>query len=302
MLILPTAISAAEEAGAPSESLYQVKENEENPFLPTGSEPQITATSYRSENVSVTLTFDRLTVTSKPDGKKEYKNSSSYVVADIYIRDITSLRRVFAKDKFGSTSDRIASMAEASGAVLAVNGDYSADLSCGVVVANGAVKRKTSNKKRDMLVILRDGTCEIIPYGTGKTWSAMLESGLMNEDTVWQCFLFGPNLLEEDGSPCAYKDMRSKTDICPANPRTVFGYYEPGHYCIVVADGRTSESIGLRLEVIAQLMSDLGCRLAYNLDGGQSSQMWFGGSIQNKPYKNGRRVNDALIICEPQIP
>lgn len=67
----------------------------------------------------------------------------------------------------------------------------------------------------------------------------------------------------------------------------------------MVCDGRTAASLGLRLEVVAQLMSDLGCKLAYNLDGGQSSQFWYNGKIQNSPYKNGRKINDILLIAEP---
>ena len=54
----------------------------------------------------------------------------------------------------------------------------------------------------------------------------------------------------------------------------VLGYYEPGHYCLVVIDGRAmGGSSGANMQALASLMSDLGCREAYNLDGGNSAEM-----------------------------
>ncbi len=294
--ILP--VYAEEDNTGEGASLYTVKEGEESPFLAPGSLPELTENSYRSENVSISITSQRYTVTTEAAGK-QYRSSASCWFCDIYIRDITSLRRACANDKFGSTTGKIGTIAEDHSAVIAVNGDYASDLSKGVVVVNGIAKRKTSNAKRDMLVIEKDGTCRILPYGTGKTYSQMLKDGLISEDSVWQMFLFGPSLLDENGSPLPYQEIRKRSNVCPANPRTVFGYFEPGHYCFMVCDGRTSADLGLRLEAAAQLMSELGCKLAYNLDGGQSTQLWFSGSILNKPYKNGRRINDIVMISEP---
>jgi exopolysaccharide biosynthesis protein len=58
---------------------------------------------------------------------------------------------------------------------------------------------------------------------------AEIESG-----KVWQIFYFGPMLLDEEGH--AMKKFNS--DVNPVNPRSVIGYYEPGHYCFLVVDGR----------------------------------------------------------------
>ena len=45
-------------------------------------------------------------------------------------------------------------------------------------------------------------------------------------------------------------------------------------------------------------MEDLGCVSAYNLDGGQSSMMWFGGDLVSTPYRGGRRIGDIVLIKE----
>ena len=75
---------------------------------------------------------------------------------------------------------------------------------------------------------------------------------------------------------------------------------EPGHYLFVVIDGRQKHySDGMTLKGTAELAQRLGCRLAYNLDGGETSQMSFMGERVNHPYDNGRRTSDIICITEP---
>ena len=63
---------------------------------------------------------------------------------------------------------------------------------------------------------------------------------------------------------------------------------------LVVSDGRTSESEGLSLYQLATLMKDYGCEIAYNLDGGGSSTMWFNGQVINKPT-SGRSIEEREV-------
>jgi exopolysaccharide biosynthesis protein len=63
-----------------------------------------------------------------------------------------------------------------------------------------------------------------------------------------------------------------------SNPRTAIGIIDNLHYVFVVSDGRTSQSAGLTLYELANIMKDLGCTTAYNLDGGGSSTMYFNGT------------------------
>ena len=66
----------------------------------------------------------------------------------------------------------------------------------------------------------------------------------------------------------------------------------------MVVDGRTDDASGLTLEQFSQLFADLGCKAAYNMDGGRSAEMYYNGSVLNDPYKGGRSVSDCLIIRE----
>ena len=83
----------------------------------------------------------------------------------------------------------------------------------------------------------------------------------------------------------------------PANPRTAIGYYEPGHYCIIVVDGRQNGySSGYTNAQMSELFYSMGCKIGYNLDGGQSTVMAWDGKIAHSPYKGGRKVSDIVYI------
>ena len=79
------------------------------------------------------------------------------------------------------------------------------------------------------------------------------------------------------------------------NPRTAIGYYEPGHYCFVVVDGR-GESVGVTLSSLSRLMEDLGCKAAYNLDGGDSAQLWWNGEIVSAASNTSRVIGDIIYL------
>ena len=109
--------------------------------------------------------------------------------------------------------------------------------------------------------------------------------------TVWQAWAFGPALVS-DGAVCDTSSSKIKVK----NPRCAIGYYEPGHYCFIVVDGRQSGySEGMTLDELANTFAALGCRTAYNLDGGATAMMVFDGKVISQPTKGGRTSSD--IIC-----
>ena len=62
------------------------------------------------------------------------------------------------------------------------------------------------------------------------------------------------------------------------------GMIEPLHYIFIVVDGRRpSYSAGLEMKAFAQLFVDYGCKVAYNLDGGGSSEMYYNNKVVNVP-------------------
>ncbi|MDD4080587.1 MAG: phosphodiester glycosidase family protein [Eubacteriales bacterium] len=246
----------------------------EGTFLEAGGAPLITEESYQDEHINIRITKSRLE-----------KHRADIVVADVWVSSVKYFRRGFALGKWNGEMRSVKTIAEDAGAILAMTGDYSSLLDAGLVAANGILYRDSQNRVRDNCLILADG--EMVTYKRREMdGAAVLETG-----GLWHSFLFGPQLLE-NGEVI----LKSDSKIRQANPRSAIGFISPGHYVFVVADGRTSQNRGLTIEALSQLMKDLGCRYAYNMDGGQSAVMWFNGEIVNSPYRGGRRLTDIVYI------
>lgn len=233
----------------------------------------ITDTSYIDDKININITTHK-------------KDKITYYVADIYIKNIDCFRTALAEDTYGKGYDEsIPEMAENNDAILAINGDYYGNSSRrGTVIRNGIFYR--GNTYRHTCVLYRDGTMETY-YEEEYDIDKVLEKG------PWQAWSFGPMLLDKNSKAIPEFD----TSIAAENPRTAIGYYEPGHYCFVTVDGRQEGySEGITLPDFSELMEDLGCTAAYNLDGGQSAEMYYNGDNVNRPYKGGRDQSDIIYI------
>ena len=217
--------------------------------------------------------------------------SAMYYLADIYLTDVFQFETVLAQDKYGKgLRESVKQMAQRSGALLAITGDIYGNQDTGIVIRNGIVHRQEKSEF-DVCVLYYDGTMR-----TFSPAEFSLEQAIA--DGAYQAWTFGPLLLDEQGGPLPDAQLNTSKNIRRANPRAGIGYYEPGHYCFVVVDGRTDDASGLTLEQFSQLFADLGCKAAYNMDGGRSAEMFYDGSVLNDPYKGGRSVSDCLIIRE----
>ena len=236
--------------------------------------------SYKSKSISVEI--KTYTV------KDTYAKIASYHVADIYVKDVTSIRAAAAEGDFNTRYARtVREIADNVGALLAIDGDTYFRVKQSFVIRNGELYRDTLIEDTDLCVLYRDGRMET------KKWGTFTMQEIIDSDP-WQVWGFGPALLDENGHAIA--DIRAES-IGGHNPRAAIGYYEPGHYCFVIVDGRRSGwSEGMRLPALSQLMEDLGCTVAYNLDGGSSAQMYWNGDIISKVSDDGRRVSDIIYL------
>ena len=278
IVLLSFSAFAEEEAAVPVVFEDALSEH----FLADGEAPVITDMSYLSENLSIEISVTR-------------ENRSDVYIADIWVRDLSLLRRGFGGGRWHSKMQKIATIAKQENAIIALTGDNGHNFDKGVVFANGKLLRKKENRKRDVCVIMTDGRMEIIK-GSELTADRVKEL----DGQVWQSFLFGPNLFDDEG----HARTKFTDGIGPANPRSVIGYYEPGHYCLIQIDGRGTKSIqggknvGMTLKQLAAYMESLGCKAAYNLDGGQSALMWFNGKVISHPYNGGRTVGDIVYLTD----
>ncbi len=237
--------------------------------------------TYTSPNVSITV---------RQYTKGSDRSLITYYVADIYISKIECLQSGFAMDKYGvGYTEDVLKMDARFNAILTINGDYYGNGRTGVVIRNGVAYRTTPDNS-DVCVLYYDGTM--------KTYSANeFDFDKAVQDGAYQTWTFGPALLDENGNSLTeFPTSR----VTPKNPRSAIGYYEPGHYCFVLVDGRdTGYSVGMTLSELSSLMKELGCKVAYNLDGGKSSVMTFNDTYANQPYEGGRTVSDCIFIKEP---
>jgi exopolysaccharide biosynthesis protein len=81
------------------------------------------------------------------------------------------------------------------------------------------------------------------------------------------------------------------------HPRTAMGYTKDNKLIILVIEGRNNVAHGATLHQEAQILKDLGCVEALNLDGGGSSYMLVNGKETIKPSdKEGQRPVPAIFI------
>ncbi len=259
-----------------------------------------TDTLYKSPNISVELTrktYDSRFLDKTAKGKHiKYGTKISYIVADIYIRNIECLQSAFAKDTYGvGYSEKISDISTRLQSVLAINGDsYSNNRhkENGTIIRNGIVYR-IADSTEETCVLYHDGKMKIYPPDKFDPQKVIAEG-------AWQTWVFGPSLLDKNGK--AKTDFLTWKYIKQGHPRTALGYYEPGHYCFLIVDGRQpGYSRGMFLEEMSKLFESLGCKAAYNLDGGHSSFMLMKSKIVSHPYRPKREISDGIFICEPEV-
>ena len=233
---------------------------------------------YSSPTMAVTIT------------RHEYEEvcpGSVFFVADVYLSDIELLRTIFPL--YGATFAQPVAIAKDADAVLAINSDVFVNQRSAFAVRDGALysQNKTTT---DLCVLCYDGRMLTLSPEEYE-----VEDVLAHQP--WQIWHFGPKLLDAEG--CALARFNISELLQTAHPRTAIGYYEPGHYCFVVVDGRQGGSRGATMEALAAIMEQLGCAAAYNLDGGASSVMIFHGKLVNKAVGD-RYLNDLIALVEPK--
>lgn len=220
----------------------------------------------------------------------------TYYVADVTLTDATVLRSAFANNQFGENiTENTSDIAADNNALFAINGDYYGFRSTGIVIRNGVIYRDSG--AREGLAFYRDGHVEVYDE-TATTAQELVDAG------VWNTLSFGPALLENGEIVDGIDEVEVDTNVGNHSiqgdqPRTAIGVIDDNHIVFVVVDGRSSGySKGVDMNELAEIMQDLGCQTAYNIDGGGSSTMYFNGSLVNNPLGTGteRGTSDILYI------
>ena len=268
---------------------YETEHSTVSDDVPTTSstDPVLTDTTYTSDDASVAIST---VVTGSGDA------TVTYYVADVTLSDATALRSAFAQNSFGENIiETTSAIAQANDAVFAINGDYYGFRDTGIVIRNGVVYRDSG--AREGLAFSRDGSVTVYDETTS-TADELVANG------VWNTLSFGPAILEDGQVVAGIEEVEIDTNfgnhsIQGEQPRTAVGVIDNNHLVFVVVDGRSpGYSAGVTLTGLAEIMQSLGAQTAYNLDGGGSSTMYFGGSVVNDPLGKGeeRGTSDILYI------
>ena len=205
-------------------------------------------------------------------------------------------------EKKKSVKDFVRNIAMENKVVFATTTDYyiyriKASYPTGIEVRNGEIiiddphklmYSKGSMPTYETLALYRDGHGESLP-NKDKSAQQYVDEG------AYQVYSFGPCLVK-DGKLTEYAEKLCNTSY---NPRLAIGIAEDGHYIVMLCEGRVKRSGGVQMATLAQLMLDQGCRLAVNMDGGQSAVVAFMGHQLNQVVKsdpNGREQADILAF------
>lgn len=246
---------------------------------------------YRTDTLSIIV--DRIHTTNA-EGKP-----ICYCVAHVRMRGEDAFRAAVRGENGGTKSNEVPTdMARRYKAVLAITGD---NLSVnepelkGIIIRNGKVYN--NQEAADTMAMMPDLSMRIFSPGE-ITPEELLDMGVTN------AFSFGPTLIR-DG--VVYTGAR-RAKIGGLNPRTGVGMIEPGHFVVITVDGRQpTYSYGITLNNFMHLFYSLGCKQAYNLDGGSSTAMVFMGEYLNRHRRiegnsqGQRNLPDMLLWGESDL-
>ncbi len=263
-----------EEDKAPTQDIVQTEDlSPEDKDIIT--EPIITDTSYTDENISVTIETIR-------------EFDTDIYIAEVILSDSSYLKTGLAEGSFGTNvKEKTSEIAEDNNAILAINGDYYGFRDYGYVMRNGYLYRDIATEGgNEALVIYQDGNMEIVNESD-------ITASELQANGAEQIFSFGPGLISDGEIQVDENSQVQREDA--SNPRTAIAMVDENHYIFMVADGRTDISEGLSLQEMAIVLSEYGCEVAYNLDGGGSATMIFMGELINNPTTNGRDIKERSV-------
>ena len=223
----------------------------------------------------------------------EYKGRTvGYWVVDVRLGDASQLRTAAAESFTTDTSLPVNDIADRVNAVVAFNADYFSRLKEGFAIRQGVLIRDKLKGQRDVLLIDEDGDFHV---------SHLPKKGELSETIdgkkVINAFYFGPILVENGEVP---KKLPNFTYLKPEKyyARLALCQVGPLHYKVILTTMEQDYILGLQLPDFAELCQAEGAQIAYNLDGGLSTTLYFNHKRLNEQHKvNFRSVPDIFYFA-----
>ena len=256
-----------------------------------GFEPQeefyVDANTYHDPTIHVEITYKDIS------HLQPYKQRTAGAwIVDVRIGDASQLRTAAAESFDTDTTDDTVKIAERVNAVVAFNADFIKRQKNGYVFRQGIFFKDNLKAKQDVLQIDEDG--DFHPVHLPKKGEL---SDTVDGKKVINAFHFGPILVENGEVVTDWKDfgylkpdeLYARLAICQVGPL---------HYKVILTTHLQSQITGIRLKDFAQLCKDEGAIVAYNLDGGESTTLYFHNERVNNQYKvTFREVPDIFYFA-----
>ncbi len=220
---------------------------------------------------------------------KVERGELNYFICDIKVSSPRQLQTALAG---GKLTGRLytSKIASSVGASFAVNGDFAGFRSEGIIIRQGNLLRNNTRTDWDLLYMDRNGNLQTC-LNNSADGNDLISQGVL------QTWCFGPTLVKNGQVMTEFNtpDL-SRT---AKEPRTAIGQVSELHYIILVVDQVRSpkKSGGMSFAQLAEEFENLGCKTAYNLDGGGSTTLYFNGAVINSPCMKGeRQVSDILYL------
>lgn len=250
---------------------------------PKGNPELFTEEGYEDDSIRVQLET------------REEKNRT-WRIAWVEIASPTQLRTaVVGKPTATKGTAKVLAMANGNNAIVAINGDYYRDdpNKTTFEYRMGTKIRDKSNKAKDMLIIDENGDFHTFVHD-GKNKSAALTFVKDTGHTIINAFTFGPALVHEGEELKMDKNYGYNPN--GREPRSALGQLDTLSYVLVVCEGR-NDSSGVTHQELADFMYSLGCKEAFNLDGGGSAALTYNGKYYNKLAGSERAVSDIIYFA-----
>lgn len=239
-------------------------------------------TTYEDESISVSI-------------ETTMWGETKCYIARVTIADPSQLRTAPALSFDRNQTAMVDAMAERVNAVLAINGDYFSfqNQRGGYLVRQGELYKNKPIKGRDVLIIDGNGDFTIEKKIDETVLAKYADAGVVNS------FNFGPGLvidgevLTEYGAK--YNSAQNRSQRC-AIAQVKRG--EMTYLCICCEGPVETDDGGMTMVEFAEFVASFGVENAYNLDGGYSTAMIFGGEkINAVDNKKLRPVSDIIYFA-----
>ena len=202
---------------------------------------------------------------------------SNYTGFALIVTDPTRIH-VGVSSNIGKEGETTSQIAKNNNAVAAINGGaFASDpdqaewtqnggLPTGILMSNGElIFNDRGDELTDVAAITQKGQLIVGKHSLSD----------LNEIGVKEILSFGPVLIQ-NGRKVSIPDQGTA-------PRTMIGQKGNGSIVLVVLDSSKGNRVTATLAEAQQVMLELGCVTATNLDGGKSTTMYYNGEVINNP-------------------